>query len=105
MTLATGKEANVSSFATKKGNGSSGVPLRYHTKAEYDLLNKGQKDELPEWRKGESKGGKKKGSNCKFDTTKAIASAVGKKVMERLKAIEQEKSNSDEAEAWIMSCW
>ena len=38
---ATGEEAyvNVSSFGTKKGNGSSEVPLRYHKKEEYDLLN------------------------------------------------------------------
>ena len=32
---ATGDEAyrKISSFGTKKGNGSSGFPLRYHTKA------------------------------------------------------------------------
>ena len=46
----TGEEAyvNVSSFGTKKGNGSSGVPLRYHKKEEYDLLNKAQRAELCE---------------------------------------------------------
>jgi hypothetical protein len=48
---ATGEEANVSYFGTKKGNGSTGVPLLYHTKAEYDLLDRGQRDELREWRK------------------------------------------------------
>ena len=106
---ATGEEtyANVSSFGTKKGNGSSGVSLRYHTKAEYDLLNKAQKLELREWRmkKGEQ-GGKKRGNNRgdrKVDNEKAIASAVEKKVTERLKAIEQENSKGVEAEAWVMS--
>ena len=106
---ATGEEAqaNVSSFGTKKGNGTSGVPLRYHTKAEYDMLNKAQKSELREWRRnGKSEGGhknKKGNDHRKFDNTKAIASAVEKKVTERLKAIEQEKSKGAEAEAWIMS--
>ena len=100
---ATGGEAymNVSSFGTKKGNGSSGVPLQYHKKEEDDLLNKGQKAELCEWRRGMStEGGKKKGSNRKFDTQKAIASAAEKKVNERLKAIKQEnstKNNNTEA--------
>ena len=66
---ATGEEmyVNVSSFGTKKGNRSSGVPLRYHKKEEYDLLNKGQKAELRERRRGKStEGGKKKGSDRKF---------------------------------------
>jgi hypothetical protein len=47
---ATGEEAyvNVSSFGTKKGNGSSGVPLRYHKKEEYNLLTKAQQRELRE---------------------------------------------------------
>jgi hypothetical protein len=72
---ATGEEtyANVSSFGTKKGIGSSGVPLQYHKKEEYDLLNKAQRAELCEWRSNKStEGGKKKSSDCKFDTTKAI---------------------------------
>ena len=101
----TGEEAygKISSFGTNKGNGSSGFPLRYHTKAEYDLLKKEQNNELCEWRKGKSEGGKRKGSDHKFDTTKDISSAVKNKVTERLKAIEQEKSNGDEAYAWIMS--
>ena len=50
-----------------------------------------------------TEGGKKKGSDRKFDTTKAIASAVKKKVNERLQAIEQEKSTNDNTEAYIMS--
>ena len=95
--------AKVSSFGTKKGNGYSGVPFWYHTKSEYDIINKGNKDEIWEWRKGNFEGGKKKGSNCKFYTTEAIVYAVEKKVTESLKAIEHEKSNGDEAKAWIMS--
>jgi chorismate mutase len=96
-------------FGTKKGTGSSGVPLRYHPEAEYDLLDRGQKDELREWRQVERlKGGKGKAKDVsskkgKFDTTKAIASAVEKKVAEKMKAMEQEKTNGDEAEAYIMS--
>jgi hypothetical protein len=90
----TGEEGNVSSFGTKKGSGASGVPLCYHTKQEHDLLDKKQKDELQEWRKSSAfKGEKnKKGKKPdKFATTKAIASAVEKKVAEKLKAMEQEK--------------
>jgi hypothetical protein len=58
---AIGKETyvNVSSFGTKKGKGSSRVPLRYRKKEEYDLLNKAQKAELREWRSNKStEGGK-----------------------------------------------
>jgi hypothetical protein len=104
----TGEDANVSSFGTKKGNGSSGVPLRYHTKVEYDLLDKAQKEELREWRKGE-KAKQQKGkssdrqSRSGKSTTKAIASAVEKKVAEKMKAMEQEKANGEETEAYIMS--
>ena len=63
---ATGEEAyaNVSSFGTKKGNGSSGVPIRYHKKEEYDLLNKAQRVELHEWRMYKSTEGGKKKSIC-----------------------------------------
>ena len=106
---ATGEEANISSFGSKKGNGSTGVPLRYHTKAEYDLLDKGQKDELREWRKNAaSKGPKQKGKgpeakDRKYKTTEAIAAAVEKKVAEKMKAMDKEKSNGDDTEAYIMS--
>ena len=105
---ATGEEAyaNVSSFGTKKGNGSSGVLFRYHKKEEYDLLNKAQRAELREWRMNKStEGGKKKGGDRKFDTAKAkaIASAVDKKINERMKSIEQEKSTNDDTDAYIAS--
>ena len=103
---ATGEEAyvNVSSFRTKKGNGSNGVPVRYHKKEEYDLLNKAQRAELREWRMNKSaEGGKKKGGDRKFDTAKAIASAVEKKVNERMKSIEQDKSTNEDTEAYIAS--
>jgi hypothetical protein len=46
----TGEEATISSFGSKKGTGSTGVPLRYHTYAEYGDLSQAQKDELGEWR-------------------------------------------------------
>jgi hypothetical protein len=39
----------------------------------------------------------------KFDATKAVASAVQKKVAEKMKAVEQEKTNRDEAKACIMT--
>ena len=95
---------NVSSFRTKKGNGSNGVPVRYHKKEEYDLLNKAQRAELREWRMNKSaEGGKKKGGDRKFDTAKAIASAVDKKVNKRMKSIEEEKSTNKDTEAYIAS--
>jgi hypothetical protein len=105
----TGEEANVSSFGTKKGIGSSGVSLRFHTRAEYDKLPVDQKEELRAWRrspaftgqKGKGKGGGHRSSN--HETKKAIASAVGKKVAEKLKAMEQEKNDDSKTEAYIMS--
>jgi hypothetical protein len=108
----TGEDTNVSSFGSKKGTGSSGVELRYHTKEEYGTLGKAQKDELREWRssgkpaKGDGKNKSNKGSSYKtarFDKTKAIASAVEKKVAEKMKEMEQAKSNETDTEAYIMS--
>ena len=99
---ATSEEAYMN--GTKKGNGSSGVPLQYHKKEEYDLLNKAQKAKLCEWRRSKlTEGEKMKNGDRKFDTTKATASAVEKKVNEKLKAIEQEKSTNNDTEAHIMS--
>jgi hypothetical protein len=112
ISITTGEGANISSFGTKKGTGSSGVPLPYHTKAEYDLLERGQKDELRECRKsaefktanGKGKDGPRKTQDRgRFDTTKAIASAVENKVTEKMKATEQDKTSGDETEAYIMS--
>jgi hypothetical protein len=105
----TGEKVNVSSFGTKKGTGSSGVPLQCHTKAEHVLLDRSQKDELCEWRKGaDAKGGKDKGKDCsknrKFDGSKAVASAAEKKVVEeKLKAMEKERTDRDDTEACVMS--
>ena len=61
--------------------------------------------ELREWRSNKSnEGGKKKSGDRKFDNAKAIASAVDKKVKERMKSIEQEKSTKNEdTDAYIMS--
>ena len=104
---ATGAETNVSSFGTKKGTGSSGVPLRYHTKAEYDLLNKQQKSELREWRSGQrgkdGNSSRKDPKKVKFDNTKAIASAVEKKVAEKMKELNEAKTTKEVEEAYIMS--
>jgi hypothetical protein len=44
----TGEETNVSSFGSKKGTGSTGVALRYHTKMEYKGLTEEQRNELRE---------------------------------------------------------
>ena len=66
--------------------------------------NMAQRVELREWRSNKSnEGGKKKGGDHKFDTAKAIASAVDNKVNERMKSIEQEKSTNDDTNAYIMS--
>jgi hypothetical protein len=107
--VTAGQETNVSSFGTKKGTGSTGVPLRYHTKAEYDLLERAQKDELREWRK--NKGGRETTPNkgaaaqkkARYENQKAIASAVDKKFAEKMKTFEKEKVSDDQAEAYIMS--
>jgi hypothetical protein len=49
-------------------------------------------------------GGKKKGGDRKFDTAKAIASsAVNRKVNERMKSIQEEKSTNEETDAYIAS--
>ncbi len=104
---ATGEEAETSAFGSKTGKGSSGVPVRCHTREECESLNKAQCDELREWRKNQPKGAskkgahKKKGGDRKFNSSnsKAIAAAVEK----RLKAIEQTKTTDEETEAWIMS--
>jgi hypothetical protein len=105
----TGEEAEVSAFGAKKGTGKTGVHLRYHNADEYKKLSKHQKDELREWRittgqgKGKSENDSKKKPRVAFDRDKAIASAVTKQVAEKMKAVEQAKTNGDEAEAYIMS--
>jgi hypothetical protein len=76
--------------------------------AECKLLDRWQKAELREWRHGtDAKGGKEKGKDSnkyrKFDRSKAIASAVEKKVEEKMKAIEKERTDGDDTEACIMS--
>jgi hypothetical protein len=107
LTATTGDEANVSSFGAKKGTGSSGASLCHHTKAEHATLDKAQKNELREWRqKNENKGSKDKSKDSKkpeHDNDKAIAAAVEKKVAEKLKAVEDEKTSGEEAAAFIMS--
>jgi hypothetical protein len=60
------------------------------------------------WRqKSESKGGKDKSNyqnkKPKCNNAKAIAAAVEKKVKEKLKAIEDDKTSGEEAAAFIMS--
>jgi hypothetical protein len=90
------------------------VHLRYHSPSEYTHLSKEEKDELREWRltsgtksnKGKSspKSGKEfRKPHVRFDQNKVIASAVEKKVAERMNAINQSKTKEDELEAYIMS--
>jgi hypothetical protein len=103
-----GEEVNVSSFGTKKGTGSGGLPLRCHTQAEHKLLDRSQKAELCEWRHGaDAKGGKEKGRCCsknrQFNRSKAVASAAEKKVEEKMKAFEKERTDGDDTEACVMS--
>jgi hypothetical protein len=108
----THDEADISAFGAKKGIGKTGAYLRYYPSAEYQKLTNGQKHELREWREttgGDKKRGKpynkdgKQQRNVKFNSDKAIAAAVEKRVHERLKAEEKVKTQSDEAEAYIMS--
>jgi hypothetical protein len=109
----THEEADVSAFGAKKGIGKTGVHLRYHPREEYVKLSSEQKDELREWRDTTGGGKGKRGRpnnkdgkprrNVAFKSDKAIAAAVEKKVNERLKADERNKSQGDEAEAYIMS--
>jgi hypothetical protein len=109
----TGTEADVSAFGAKKGIGKAGVHLRYHSPPEYAKLSKEEKDELREWRqtsgagkcKGKPNRGKdfKKEQGVRFETNKAIASAVEKKVAEKLKALDQTQNKEDNIEAYIMS--
>jgi hypothetical protein len=108
----THDEADISAFGAKKGIGKRGLRLCYYPSAEYQKLTNGQKDELREWREttgGNKKRGKpynkdgKQQRNVKFKSDKAIAAAVKKRVHERLKAEEKVKTQSDEAEAYIMS--
>jgi hypothetical protein len=108
----THDEADISAFGANKGIGKTGVHLRYYPSAEYQKLTNGQKDELREWQETNG-GGKKRGKpynkdrkqqrNVKFKSDKAIAAAVEKRVPKRLKAEEKVKTQSDEAEAYIMS--
>jgi len=80
--------------------------LRCHAKGEHDKLDKNQKAELRDWRKGErGKDQKGKGPHKKanIDHTKAIASAVEKQITERFKSIEQTKTKDGEIEATVMS--
>jgi hypothetical protein len=108
----THDEADISSFGAKKGIGKTGVHLRYHPSSEYQKLTTEQKDELREWRETSGRGMKrakpyhkdgKQQRNVKFKSDKAIAAAVEKKVNKRLKDEEKEKTEGDQAEAYIMS--
>jgi len=108
-------DAEVSAFGAKKGIGKSGVHLRYHTNKEYQSLNQEQMTELREWRKtpegqkattaSKRNPPKKHHTNNKkarFDE-KALASAVEKRVEERLKALTQANDDEAKEEARIMS--
>jgi hypothetical protein len=99
----TGEEADVASFGTKKGTGSTGVALRYHKKPDYVKLSKAQRAELKAWRETQTKTNLPPRRQGQVDRTKAIASAVDKKVAEKLKSMEQERASEGATGAYIMS--
>ena len=82
--------------------------LHWHKLNNYKKLLKHNKDENYEWRKktNEGNGGKSKANNPNniFNnrTKKAIVSAVDKWVTERMKALDQEKYEDKEVEAYTM---
>ena len=102
--------AEIATFGTKQGIEKVGVHLQYHKSEDYKLLTREQKDELHEWRETDegkeamAKDKGKKGCKVHFDAKqkKAMAASVEKKVAAKLKAIEEEKSSSDEMKAYIM---
>ena len=49
-----GKNISVSSLNLKRGKGSTGVDLRWHSKAKYKKLSEPQKDELREWKRSDA---------------------------------------------------
>jgi hypothetical protein len=80
------------------------------TRKQKTIAPKGSEGRTPRMEKWWEKGGDFKGKLGKFppnrkpiDRTKAIASAVEKKVAERMKSMAQEKANEGETEAYIMS--
>jgi hypothetical protein len=87
----TGEEVEVAAFGAKKGISKTGVHPQYHHYYNYKKLSKDQKDELHEWRTRTGQGkGKGKGKSGKpdarkkprYDTEKAIASAITKQCRE-----------------------
>ena len=107
-----GAEATkVTISGVKSGRGSeTGVHLRYYTLSEYKNLPNDQKNELRAWRatsdgkasiaQGRSMRKKPKGSPT---DGKSIAAVVEKKVKEKLLALEKEKSDETDVEAYVMS--
>jgi hypothetical protein len=75
------------------------------TKAEYRKLSDLQKEELAQWHKDEEKKGKqpykKDKDQSKFN--KAIAAAVNKQVVAKLKSMEEEKKEDDHLKSLIAS--
>ena len=49
-----GKNISVSSLHLKRGKGSTGVDLRWHSKGEYKKISEPQKDELHEWKRSDA---------------------------------------------------
>jgi hypothetical protein len=126
--ISTTTGAEISSFGAKKGIGSSGGHLRWHTSAEYNDLSSDQAEELREWWKTDpvsqayqkkAKGKRharkqtdRKGSkNNKFEHVKhekAMAAAIEKGVDKRLAEIGKQSEESadptqEEQRAYIMS--
>jgi hypothetical protein len=107
--------ASVSSASSKVGTGSTGVALRFHTKAEYAKLSNEQKDELRLHRdkletdgKGRilsSSGGGKRQSND-FDSKRfkrAVSQAVAKEAKEKEKTVQVSAAEEEKLRSYLLS--
>jgi hypothetical protein len=107
--------AEVSSFGSKSGRGAkTGVHLRFYAFPEYKKLSAAEKEELFEWRstpegkaateksKKHNKGGS--GGKSVHFSDKAIAAAVEKKLADKDKAAENDKTQAAAVDGYIMSC-
>ena len=104
---ATDADISATSASGKPGIGQTGVHLRFHTKSEYQALTSEQKTELKQWRLDNpdkvkaSKATKRQ--RTKSYTQKQISSLVTKKVKAELEKESEEKKETDDLKAYIMS--
>ena len=93
---------------TKPSIGEMGVHLQWHTKEEYNKINKPQKKELYEWRVANPDAAKppekvKTERKGKYYTKKQISSLVTKHAKLELNKETEEKKEQDEDATYIMS--